>query len=45
VIKHIRKHGLRRTLPLLKIDGAIIVEGENFSRELIVDAVRERVQV
>jgi len=43
VIKRVRERGLP-ALPILKIDGAIIVEGGNFSREMIVDAVRERVQ-
>ena len=43
VIMRVREHGLL-ALPMLKIDGVIIVEGGNFSRELIVDAVRKRVQ-
>ena len=40
VIKRVREHGLL-ALPILKIDGVIIVEGGNFSKELIVDAVRK----
>jgi len=43
VIKRVREHGLM-ALPILKIDSVIIVEGGNFSKELIVDAVQERVQ-
>lgn len=43
VIKRVREHGLL-ALPILKIDGVIIVDGGNFSKESIIDAVRERIQ-
>ena len=43
VIKRVRERGLL-ALPILKVDGAIIVEGGKFSKELIADAVRERLQ-
>jgi disulfide oxidoreductase YuzD len=43
VIKRVRERGIL-ALPILKIDGTIIAEGANFSKELIINAVRERLQ-
>ena len=43
VIKRVRESGLL-ALPILKVDGVIIVEGGNFSKESIMDVVRERLQ-